>query len=113
MPLGQAAASATTIETVVIEQMRRILRSPEVLAQAVRHVTDLHPGISEQDAIGALQSIDAVWEHLFAPEQARIAQTLIERITVRRDGISIAWKTTGLPKLLRDTIPMSKHSTDS
>lgn len=93
--------------------MRRILCSPEVLRRAVGHVTDPHPCISEQDAIGALQSIDAVWDHLFAPDQARIAQTLIERITVRRDGIRIAWRITGLPKLLRDTITMSDHSTDS
>lgn len=100
MPAGE-------IETVVIEQMRRILRAPEVLAQAVHEVTALRARIGEADAIGALQTIDAVWDALFPAEQARIAHTLIERITVRKDGISIVWRTDGMPKLLRDTIAQS------
>ena len=97
MPSGE-------IETVVIEQLRQILRSPEVLAQAVHETTDLRPRISETDAIRALQSIDQVWDQLFPAEQARIAHTLIDRISVRKDGISIAWKTDGMPRLLRETV---------
>jgi len=97
MPAGE-------IETVVVEQLRHILRSPEVLSQAVREVTSLRPRISEAEAIAALRSIDAVWDELFPAEQARIAHALIDRITVRKDGISIAWKTEGMPKLLRDTV---------
>ena len=99
MPAGE-------IETVVIEQLRQILRSPEVLAETVREVTALRPRISEAEAIAALQSIDEVWDELFPAEQARIAHTLIDRITVRKDGISIAWKTEGMPKLLRDTVAL-------
>ena len=96
MPAGE-------IETVVVEQLRQVLRTPEVLAQAVHEVTALRPRISEPEAIAALQSIDEVWDQLFPGEQARIAHTLIDRITVRKDGISIAWKTDGMPRLLRDT----------
>lgn len=47
-----------------------------------------------------------VWEELFPAEQARIVKTLIERITVRRDGISIEWKLEGMTKLLRDTVSL-------
>jgi site-specific DNA recombinase len=97
MPAGE-------IETVVVEQLRQVLRSPEVLAQAVHEVTALRPKINEPEAIAALQSIDEVWDQLFPGEQARIAHTLIDRITVRKEGISIAWKTDGMPRLLRDTV---------
>ena len=45
-----------------------------------------------------------VWDHLFPAEQARIANALIERITVRKDGISIKWHTKGMPKFLRDSV---------
>ena len=31
-------------------------------------------------------------------------KALIERITVHKDGISIKWKSTGMTKLLRDTV---------
>ncbi len=51
-----------------------------------------------------MQSIDAVWDELFPAEQAKVLHTLVERITVRRDGITIQWHEQGLNKLLRDTL---------
>jgi site-specific DNA recombinase len=95
---------AGEIEGVVVQQLRGALRSPEILSQAVHEVSIARPDISETDAIKHLQSIDQVWDHLFPAEQMRIAQALIERITVRKDGISITWKTKGMPRFLRDTI---------
>ncbi len=95
---------AGEIEGVVVEQLRGVLRSPEVLSQAVHEVTLARPDISETEAIRHLQSIDEVWDHLFPAEQARIANALIERITVRKDGISIKWHTKGMPKFLRDSV---------
>lgn len=97
MPAGE-------IEGVVVEQLRGVLRAPEILAEAVREVNLARPSISEADAIQTLQSIDQVWDHLFHAEQACIAKALIERITVRKAGISIKWKTNGMTKLLRDSV---------
>lgn len=88
----------------MVQQLRGALRSPEILSQAVHEVSIARPDISETDAIKHLQSIDQVWDHLFPAEQMRIAQALIERITVRKNGISITWKTKGMPRFLRDTI---------
>ena len=51
-----------------------------------------------------MQSIDAVWNELFPAEQAKILHTLVKRITVRRDNITIQWHEQGLNKLLRDTL---------
>ena len=99
---------AGEIETVVVERLRHILQSPEVVAHAVREICEQRPRTSEADAIQALQSIDEVWEELFPAEQARIVQTLVERITIRRDGISIAWKTKGLTTLLKDTVMLQE-----
>ena len=95
---------AGEIEGVVVEQLRGVLRAPEILAAAVREVTLSRPDLSEADAIQTLQSIDQVWDNLFPAEQACIAKALIERITVHKDGISIKWKSTGMTKLLRDTV---------
>ena len=97
MPAGE-------IEGVVVEQLRGVMRAPEILAAAVREVTLSRPDISEADAIQTLQSIDQVWDNLFPAEQTCIAKALIERITVRKDGISIKWKSAGMTKLLRDTV---------
>lgn len=89
----------------VIEQIKTVLRSPEVLAHAVRACRDLRDGLEEQGAINALRTIEEVWDELFPAEQARIAHTLIERITVRREGATIDWKTDGLETLLRSVLP--------
>ncbi len=95
---------AGEIEQVVVEKMRGILRSPEVLAHAVREVGSQRPKVEEAHAVGTLQSIDAVWDELFPAEQAKVLHTLVERIAVRRDGITIQWHEQGLNKLLRATL---------
>lgn len=86
------------------EQIRKIIRTPEILAATVREVMMTRSDIAEADAIQTLHAIDQVWDHLFPAEQARIAHLLIDRIVVRKDGISIEWKTNGMPKLLRDSM---------
>ena len=95
---------AGEIEGVVVEQLRGVLRAPEILAATVREVTSSRPDISEADAIQTMQSIDQDWDTLFPAEQACIGKARIERITVRKDRISIKWKSTGMTKLLRDTV---------
>jgi site-specific DNA recombinase len=95
---------AGEIETVVVEKLRHVLRSPEVLAHAEREVASLRPRIGEADAIRTLQNIDPVWDELFPAEQANIVRTLVERITVRREGITIQWKDQGMNQLLRETL---------
>jgi hypothetical protein len=96
---------AGEIESVVVDKLRDVLRSPEILAHAVREVCLLRPKVSEADAIQCLQSIDPVWDELFPSEQANIIRTLIDRIIIRPQGISINWKDQGLNNLLRKTLP--------
>lgn len=100
---------AGEIEGVVVEKIRSFLRSPEVLSQAVKEITITRPDISEEESISALQNIEQVWDHLFPAEQARIIQVLIERITIRKDGISIKWHAKGMPKLLRESITQTQY----
>ena len=96
---------AGEIESGVIEQIKAVFRSPGVLAHAVRACRDLQDGLEEQCTINALLSIEEVWDKLFPAEQARIAHTLIERITVRREGATIDWTTDGLETLLHSVLP--------
>jgi site-specific DNA recombinase len=98
---------AGEIETAVLEKVRHLLRSPEILSQAVREVIAQRPEISEAEAIQALQSIDPVWDLLFPAEQATIVQTLIKQITIRANGMSIQWQDQGMSQLLRNTLSSS------
>ena len=101
---------AGEIELVVVEKMRALLRAPEVLAHAVREVGSLRPKVEEPRAVEALQSIDQLWDELFPAEQARILHTLVERVTVRKDRITIKWQEEGLNNLLRDTLGLGGNS---
>jgi hypothetical protein len=75
----------------------------------VRGIGTQRPKVEEANAVSSLQSIDAVWDELFPAEQAKILHTLVERITVRKDGITIKWQDKGLNKLLRDTLAPEKQ----
>ncbi|HSM28060.1 MAG TPA: hypothetical protein VK855_08170 [Thioalkalivibrio sp.] len=94
----------------MFQKLRHIRPSPGVLAHTVREVVTLRPEITENQAIEALQSINAVWDALFPAEQTRMLQTMIERITVRPDGIRIDWKSEGIGDLLREALTTRPHS---
>jgi len=93
---------AGEIETVVVERMRAVLSTPNVIAKTVRVVTGLRPDIGTAEAIEAMQSIEDVWSKLFPVEQTRIVKALISRITVRPEGISIEWNSNGVADLTRE-----------
>jgi O-acetyl-ADP-ribose deacetylase (regulator of RNase III) len=101
---GVQRVPAAEIELTVTEQVRHILRSTEVTAEAVRAVRHQRPDIEDAEAIAILTSIDAVWEVLFPAEQASIIRTLIERITIRVDGLQMEWRDSGLAQLLTQNL---------
>jgi hypothetical protein len=50
-----------------------------VLAHAVREVNTLHPKTEETHALGALQSIDTIWDALFPAECATSLPAIASR----------------------------------
>ena len=96
---------AGEIEAAVLDQIKQVLRTPEILARTVREAKAMEDGVGEPEAIQALRSIEEVWEELFPAEQSKIAHTLIERIIVRTDGVTINWRAGGIDVLLRSALP--------
>ena len=95
--IGRIAAGV--IETVVIKQVTRLLKQPEV---AVKTIAAANDGLPENDIIRALQSIECVWAELFPAEQARIVNLLLESVVVMTTGIAINIYTAGLSTLTRE-----------
>ena len=92
---------AAEIEGAVIDQLRGVLRSPEIIVgtwRAARSMGD----ISEADVREALKRLDPLWDELFPAEQARIVQLLVERVDVSPDGADIRLRTEGLTNLVAD-----------
>ena len=91
--------SAGEIEGAVIDQVRGLLRSPEMIVRTWRAGKRLVAGLQESEVSAALQRLDPLWDELFPAEQARIIQLLVERVDVGPDGIDIRLRTEGLANL--------------
>jgi DNA invertase Pin-like site-specific DNA recombinase len=92
---------AAEIEAAVVNQLRAMLRSPEIIVATWRAARSEIEGLTEDDVRGALERLDPVWEELFPAEQARIVQLLVARVDVAVDGIEIHLRTNGLTSTYR------------
>ncbi|TMI99588.1 MAG: recombinase family protein [Alphaproteobacteria bacterium] len=90
---------AAEIEGAVIDQVRGLLRSPDMIVRTWRAGKQLVVGLRESTVRAALQRLDPIWEELFPAEQARVIQLLVDRIDVSADGIDIRLRTEGLANL--------------
>lgn len=93
---------AAEIESAVIEQVRGLLRSPEVIVRTWRAARQSMDGLTETDVRAALQRFDPLWDELFPAEQARVVQLLVERVDIALEGADIRMRTEGLTKLVAD-----------
>ncbi len=101
---------AAEIESAVIEQVRVLLRSPEIIVRTWRVVRQTLDGLSEADVREALQRLDPLWDELFPAEQARVVQLLVDRVDVSPDGADIRLRTEGLTSLVADLSAIQPES---
>ena len=86
----------------MIDQLRGLLRAPEVIIGTWRSARPEIEGLTEAEVREALEGLDPLWDELFPAEQARIVQLLVERVDVGVDGISIRLRTAGLARVVAD-----------
>ena len=105
---GPRRLNAGMVEGVVLQELRRMLRTPPITAQAVQLARETNPCIDESDVIAALRGFNDLWETLFPAEQARIARVLIDRVTVNDNGISVDLRMDGLGPIVHDMLAHRK-----
>jgi len=93
---------AAEIERAVIDQVSKILRSPEIIVRTWRVARQSLDGLTEADLREALERFDPLWDELFPAEQARIVQLLVERVDISAEGADIRLRTQGLTSLVAD-----------
>ncbi|ABA06085.1 prophage LambdaMc01, site-specific recombinase, resolvase family [Nitrobacter winogradskyi Nb-255] len=59
---------ADTVEAAVVNELRRVMRGPEITAQVIAHLEREGHAFAETDAISALQKFEDVWGQLFPAE---------------------------------------------
>jgi site-specific DNA recombinase len=95
-----ARVPAAEIEKIVIDQVRFLLLSPEVIVQTWRNARKLIKGLTESDVRGSLLAFDPLWNELFPAEQSRIISLLVERVDIRTDRVDIKLRIDGVTSLL-------------
>jgi DNA invertase Pin-like site-specific DNA recombinase len=93
---------AAEIEGAVVQQIRILLRSPEMIVRTWRTARKTMPDLTEIEVRDALERLDALWDELFPAEQSRIVQLLVERIDVVEGAADIRLRIGGLTSLLPD-----------
>jgi hypothetical protein len=94
--------AAGDIERAVVDQLRAILRAPEIVVRTWRKARPKIGTITETEVREALEQLDPLWDELFPAEQARIVQLLVERVDVADDGIEIRLRIDGLASLAEE-----------
>jgi DNA invertase Pin-like site-specific DNA recombinase len=103
-PIGRIPAAE--IEAVVIDQLRRLFRAPEVTVQTWLIARKTDPTITEMQVREALFEFDTLWDQLFPVEQARIVALLVERVSITTEGAEVSFRTEGMESIMRELRPM-------
>jgi hypothetical protein len=93
---------AEQIEAAVVDQLRALLRQPEVVVGTWQAARAHGSNLSEAEAREALERLDPIWNELFPAERARIVRLLVERVDVGSDGAQVRLRLEGLASLARD-----------
>jgi DNA invertase Pin-like site-specific DNA recombinase len=93
---------AGEIERIVLDQVRSLIRTPEVIVQTWRATRKLGQAASESEVRAALTEFEELWNELFPAEQARIVELLVQRVDMHADRLDITLKIEGLSSLYRE-----------
>jgi site-specific DNA recombinase len=93
---------AAEIERIVIEQIRSLLISPEIIVATWRAARKVNEEVSENDVRNALVEFEPLWAELFPAEQTRIVELLVERVDISLTGVDLRLRIDGLTSLCND-----------
>ncbi len=102
---GAGRLPAEPIEQLVLAQVHAALKTPEVVQSVCDTVAATTPAMTEPEVVLALRHLGNVWEQLFPAKRQRIVQLLIERVTLRDEGIEITWRDVGWATLVGEMLP--------
>ena len=99
-PVGRVPAAE--IERAVIDQVRALLRQPEIIVGTWAAAQAEADDVTEAEVREALARLDPLWDEMFPAEQTRIIHLLVERVDVSTTGAAIKMRVDGLAGLVRD-----------
>jgi len=99
---GLPRMPAAELESAVLDQLRNILRAPNLLSDLVPQAIKLDPTLDEAKVTVAMTRLDAIWDQLFPVEQTRIVKMLIEKVIVSANDLEVRLRANGIEQLIRE-----------
>ncbi|MEI2453094.1 recombinase family protein [Lysobacter firmicutimachus] len=93
---------AGELEAAIIEQLRLVLRTPELISAILPQAAALDPDLDEPKIMVSMLRLHEIWEYLAGHEQAQMLQLLIERIVVHEDRAELRLRPMGLTSFVRE-----------
>jgi DNA invertase Pin-like site-specific DNA recombinase len=93
---------AAQIETAVVEQIRALLQSPEIVVATWRRARQDIKTLTEREVADQFRQLEQLWAELFPIEQERIIHLLVRRIEIGSGGADITLQTGGLSSVLQE-----------
>jgi site-specific DNA recombinase len=99
---GLPRMPAAELESAVLDQLRNILRAPNLLSDLVPQAKKLDPTLDEAKVIVAMTRLDLIWDQLFPAEQTRIVKLLIEKVIVSPSDLEVRLRANGIEQLVQE-----------
>ena len=102
---GLPRLPAAELESAVVEQLRRVLRAPDMIATVIPQAIALDPTLDEAQVTVAMTQVDRIWEQLFPAEQQRLVRLLVERVVVSTTSLEVRLRPCGIEALAKEFRP--------
>ena len=102
---GLPRLPAAELESAVLEQLRTVLRAPELLRELLPQAIKLDPALDEAKVTVAMTRLDVIWDQLFPAEQSRIVRLLVEKVIVSPNDLEVRLRANGIERLVLELRP--------
>lgn len=102
---GLPRLPAAELESAVLDQLRAILRAPNLLGDMLPQAIKLDPTLDEAKITVAMTRLDAIWDQLFPAEQTRIVKLLVEKVIVSPNDLEVRLRANGIERLVLELRP--------
>ncbi len=89
---------AESVERTVRDEILKIIRSPEVVAN-INRLAEKTKEVSKSDLMLALKNLNEVWDYLYQAEQRKIVKMLLGSVELKDRGIKITLNLEGFDSL--------------
>jgi hypothetical protein len=79
---------AEPVEQSVIDEIFKIIRSPEVVVNMNR-LAEQRNDLKKEDLMLALKNLSEAWNYLYRAEQAKIVQMLVDSVEIKENGVKL------------------------